>query len=206
MSPIATWRRRSIWRSSCSARCCSKAKPASARPRSRACSRRPGRAAHSPAVLRGARHHPRRLRVELRAAAARDPAARGLGAMDRDGTARDLFSDSVPHQAADPAGAVVDRWPRAGPPHRRARSRRRRVRGIPAGDAGRLSGDHPRARDDQGGRGPRRDHHVEPDARAARCTQAALPLLLDRLSRTTTRNCASSCARCREPQRGWRRR
>ncbi len=42
--------------------------------------------------------------------------------------------------------------------------------------------DHdPRARDDPRGRSADRHHHVEPDARAARRPQAALPLLLDRL-------------------------
>ena len=72
----------------------------------------------------------------------------------------------------------------AGAAHRRDRSRRRGVRGVPARAAVRLPDHDPRARHDPRGRAAGRRHHVEPDARGPRRAEAPLRLLLDRLSRT----------------------
>ena len=163
------------------------------------------RRAHSPAVLRGARHQPCRLRVELHATAARDPAARGLGRCRSPGRGPRSLQRRVSDQAADAAGAVVGR-DAARPPHRRARSRRRRVRGLPARDARRLSGDHPRAGNDPRGCAAGRDHHVEPHPRAARCAETALPVSLDRLSGLRQGTEHRHAPRCRARRRGWRRR
>ena len=67
-----------------------------------------------------------------------------------------------------------------GPPRRRDRPGRRRVRGVPARGALDVAGHHPRARHRLGRHPADRRAHLEPDPRAARRPQAALPLPLDR--------------------------
>ena len=78
------------WRSSSGARCSSRARPASARPRSPRSSRRAGLAPDPAPVLRGPGRQHRGLRVELPAPDARDPAARGAR-RGRRATAHDIF-------------------------------------------------------------------------------------------------------------------
>ena len=92
---------------------------------------------------------------------------------------------------AAPAAARGDRSPPgercAGPPHRRARPRRRGVRGVPARAALRLPDHDPGARHHPRRAAAGRGHHLEPHARDPRRAQAPLPLPLDRLSRTSRR-------------------
>ena len=81
--------------------------------------------------------------------------------------------------------------------HRRARPRRRAVRGVPARGALGFPGDDPGA-----GRDPRdaaagRGHHLQPHARDPRRDQAPLPLPLGRLSERGAR--ARDPARARRP-------
>ncbi len=103
---------------------------------------RPRRAADPPAVLRGARRRPRRLRVELPAPAAPHPRRAG-GHRARGGALRAGVPDP-------PAAARGDRQRRAGrAPDRRDRPRRRGVRGVPARGALRLPDHDPRARHDR---------------------------------------------------------
>ena len=139
-----------------------------------------GTRADPPPVLRGPRRQHRRLRVELPAPDARDPAARGA----RRGRARDRarhLRRRLPDPPPTPPGARVDRRRRAGPAHRRDRSRRRGVRGVPARDPVGLPDHGPGDRHDQGRDAAAGDPDLEPDARGPRRAQAPLPLSLDRL-------------------------
>ena len=139
-----------------------------------------GTTPHPPPVLRGARRQHGRLRVELPAPDARDPAARGARRGRAGDRARHLRG-RLPHPPAAPPGARVDRRRRAGPAHRRDRPGRRGVRGVPARDPVRLPGHGPRDRHDQGRDAAAGDPDLEPDARGPRRAQAPLPLPLDRL-------------------------
>ena len=182
-------------RSSCSARSSSRARPASARPKwPRSCS-----AAFDSPLIRlqcyeGLDVSQAVVRMELRAAAARDPVDGGVGrGRPAVGAPRELFDERVPHQAAAAAGA-----------------RRRRHRGRPV----LLIDELDRADEEFEGfllefladyqitipelgtiraRCPAdRGHHLEPHPRAARRPEAPLPVLLDRAIRTSTRSCGSS--------------
>ena len=104
----------------------------------------------------------------------------------RDARARHLHA-ALPAAPAAAAGAVAGRRRRAGAPDRRARPRRRAVRGVPARGAVRFPGDDPRARHRSGRRAAGRRDHVQPHARDPRCDQAALPVSLGRLSRRGAR-------------------
>ena len=132
-----------------------------------------------PAVLRGPRRPPRRLRVELRAADDAHPPARVArrDAVDE----RELFGPDFLEQrpllqAIDPA-----RTKAPGPARRRDRPRRRGVRGVPARGALRLPDHDPRDRHDPAAHPPVVDRHLQPHARGPRRAEAPLPLLLDRL-------------------------
>ncbi len=149
--------------------------------------RRPRAAAGPAAVLRRARHGGRRVRVELSAADDRDPARRSGGWRRARGAGARHLHDAVPAAPAAAAGAVAGRRRRAGAADRRARSRRRAVRGVPARSAVRLPGDDSRARYDPREHAADRRHHVEPHARDPRRDQAPLPLSLGRLSRCGAR-------------------
>ena len=117
--------------------------------------------------------------MELLPPAAAHPPARSRGRGRPKGRGAGAVQRGVPHQASSPAGARrlgPDR-----PTNRRARPRRRRVRGLPPGDARRLPDHRPGSRHLYGGRAAHRRDHLEPDARNTRCAEAPLPLLLDRL-------------------------
>ena len=90
-----------------------------------------------------------------------------------------------------PAGAPAARGDpareAAGAAGRRGRSRRRGVRGVPAGAAVRLPGEHSRARHDQGGVDPARGAHLERHARTVRRAAPPLPLPLRRFPRRRPR-------------------
>ena len=77
-------------------------------------------------------------------------------------------------------------------PHRRGRSCRRRVRGVPPRGAERLPGDRPRARDVHRRDASPGDPHLEPHPRRARRPQATLPLPLGGASRRSTGRSPSS--------------
>ena len=146
----------------------------------------PGRAARTPAdpssVLRGDRRLPGALRVELRATAAGRPRARCVGG----GAARRRSLRSrVPRGATaarrDPGG--LERRLARG----RARSRGRRVRGVPARDPLGVRRDHPGGGSGGGGVAAGGRGHVEPDEGAPRRAEAALPVSLDRPPRAGSR-------------------
>ena len=149
--------RPSSWPSSWAGRCCSRARPASARPRwPRSWRRSLGTRAHPPPVLRGPGRQHGRLRVELPAPDARDPAARGARAGRRPGHRARHLRRRLPDQAAAAAGARGARRHAAGAADRRDRPGRRGVRGVPAGDPLRLPG-----------HGARDRHHPRPSSRRA---------------------------------------
>ena len=75
----------------------------------------------------------------------------------------------------------------AGAADRRARPRRRGVRGVSARNPRRLPGDDARNRHHQGAAAADRHHHLQPHPRNPRRAQAALPLSLGRLSRRRAR-------------------
>ena len=76
--------------------------------------------------------------------------------------------------------AITQKDGPAGPPHRRDRPRRRRLRGVsPRGAVG-LPGLDPRARDDPGGAPPARPPDVQPDAGDRRRPAPPMPLPLHR--------------------------
>src|SRR3954453_21571336 len=134
----------------------------------------PGRgcATDPPAVLRGARRLPRRLRVELRAPDAAHPR--------RPGGRRRRARAVRPRVPDPPAAAGGDRLRRpGGAADRRDRPRRRRVRGVPARGALGLPDHDPGDRDDPRAPAPGGDPDLEPHPRAARRAQAALPVPLD---------------------------
>ena len=89
-------------------------------------------------------NYPRQM-IEIRLAEA-------AGGVDRDAARARHLHDAVPAEAAAAAGARARRRRRAGAADRRARSRRRAVRGVPARSALRLPGDDSRARRDPRGR------------------------------------------------------
>ena len=131
-------------------------------------------------VLRGARRQQRRLRVELPAPDARDPAPGGARG-DRPGDRARHLRSRVPPPPAAAAGPREPRRRAAGPAHRRGGPGRRGVRGLPARDPLRFPGHGPGDRDDPR-RGPAaRGRHLEPDARGPRRAEAPLPIPLDRL-------------------------
>ena len=105
------------------------------------------------------------------------------GAVDRAGGRRELFSEEFlikrPLLQALSNGSAAA----AGAADRRARPRGRRIRRLSPRAARRLSDHDSRARHDPRRHAADRRHHVEPHARAARRAEAALPVLLDRLSR-----------------------
>ena len=140
----------------------------------------PRRAPDPAPVLRGPGRQHRRLRVELPAPDARDPAARGPR-RGRPGDRPRHLRLRLPHPPAAPPGARGPRRRRPGPAHRRDRPRRRGVRGVPARDPVRLPGHRPRDRHDQGRAAAARDPDLQPDARGPRRAQAPLPVPLDRL-------------------------
>ena len=115
---------------------------ASARPRSPRCSPRAlDDGADPAAVLRRPRRQPRGLRVELPAAAPRDPAARSRRrARSHARPTRELFTETFLIKRPLLRAIEADARAAAGPADRRDRSRRRGVRGLPARAAVRLSG------------------------------------------------------------------
>ena len=168
-----------------SARCCSRAKRASARPRSPRRWPRCTARAHPPAMLRGSRRERGALRMELPAPAPRDQGARGRAAR----TPTRSRSTSSPRticssgRCSPPSGA---RRRRAA--DRRGRPRRRGIRGLPARASLRLPGQDPRARHDQGALDPARRADLQRHARTVRRAAPPLPLSLSRFSRRRSRS------------------
>ena len=105
-------------------------------------------------------------------------AVRAMDAADAGPHVEDLFGPDF--LVERPLLAAIRAGSRRGAAGGRAGPRRRRVRGVPAGDPVGVRGDDPgaraRARRDAAG-GHR---HVEPDPRAARRAEAPMPLPLDR--------------------------
>ena len=136
-------------------------------------------AADPPAVLRGHRRRRGALRVELPA-----PAAARSGSPRRAAT-RLAEDDAVRAELPDPAAAAAgDRAPGPAPggaAHRRARPRRRRLRGVPARAAGRGGVTIPELGTIRATVPAGRGADLEPHPRPARRAQAPLPLPLDRL-------------------------
>ena len=137
--------RPSSWRCGCAGRCCSRARPASARPRWPRPLPLDGRRAPPPPVLRGHRRRPGRLRVGLLPPAAPPPRRRGV-ATRRASLEDELYSERF--LVRRPLLRAIDYHgdAAAGAAHRRGRPGRRRVRGLPARDPLRLRGHRPRAR------------------------------------------------------------
>ena len=101
--------------------------------------------------------------------------------VDRESARRELFSDALPDQAAAAARARRRRRAPAGAAHRRDRSRRRGVRGLPARAALRIPDHDPRARHDRSDRAAGGRADLEPHARSARRAEAPLSLPVDRV-------------------------
>ena len=119
---------------------------------------------------------PRQI-LHLRALEAAGAAAAAGGGVDVEEAEKSLYDERF--LLARPVLAALQQSP-GGAARRRGRPRRRRVRGVPARGAVDLPGHHPRARHrrrrDAAGGGA----DLQPDPRAARRAQAALPLPLDR--------------------------
>src|SRR5260221_224146 len=135
-------------------------------------------AADQAAVLRGPDVRGGALRVELPAAAARHPAGRGQG---RDAARGGPVRTGVPARAVAAGRDRASGTAPGGAADRRGRPGRRRVRGVPVRAAGRVRGDHSRARHAAGGVSAGRGADLEPHPRPARRPEAALPVPLDRL-------------------------
>ena len=88
----------------------------------------------------------------------------GAHALDPRTAERELFTETFLIKRPLLRAIEQTRDAAAGAAHRRDRSRRRGVRGLPARAAVRLSDHHPRARHDPRGRAAGRRHHLEPDA------------------------------------------
>ena len=159
------------------ARCWSRDPPASARPTSPG--RWPRRSRASSFACSATRGSTRRRRstsgttpsrCSTRSSFARPCRRRTAGAAtlaeaaDRvAGGRRGVLQPPLPRRAAAPPRA--DERDAGGHAHRRGRSRRSRVRGVPAGGAGRGAGDHPGARD-HAREAPRRSSSSPATARA----------------------------------------
>ena len=137
--------------------------------------------ADPPAMLRRSRRRLGGLRVGLRPPDDRDPPRRGSRGGPRRDRKHDLFRP-VSDQAAAVAGAGARPRRRAGAADRRARPHRRAVRGLSPRAPLRFSGDDPRDRHDPRRAAADRHHHLEPHPRDPRRVEAALLLLLGRLS------------------------
>ena len=184
--PTKASRRRSSSRCACTGRCCSKARRASARPRSPRCSRAgPGGELIRLQCYEGIDvaqavyewDYARQL-LHLRAAEA-------AGKVGPDATTDGSRTSSTP-SGSSCAGRCCKRSTtargRRRPAHRRGRPRRRRVRGVPARGALGLRDHGARARHVPRRRAADRRDHVEPHTRRARRAQAPLPLPLGRPS------------------------
>ena len=205
-SPTVGSRCRSTSRCACGGRCFSRARRASARPRSRRCSLPPSDSELirlqcyegldiSHAVYEW--NYPRQL--------LEDPAAGGAAdELDRAAAARGTVHRAVPDQAAAAARARGADASSAGTAHRRNRSRGRGVRGLPAGVPLGLSGHDSRAGHNPRGDAAGRRDHVEPDARSPRCAEAPLRVPLDRLSGLRQGIPDRLHRRCRARRRGSR--
>ena len=176
-------------RSPCSGRCSSKARPASARPRSRkVVAQALGRELIRLQCYEGLdiaqaayEWNYSRQMIEIRLRAKR---AGREG--QEEARPRRTSSPRVPDPAAAAARAQLE-GDCAGAADRRARPHRRAVRGLPAGSAVRLADHHPRDRHAEGRRAADRGHHLQPHARDPRRGQAPLLLPLGRLSRREAR-------------------
>ena len=156
MSATARSRPCCSWRCGWAGRCSSKARPASARPRSPRCwRRRSGRRLIRLQCYEGldvaAAVYEWNYAAQMIAIRARRSRGR---ARPRAARARRVLR-ALPDQAAAAAGAGARPGRRAGAADRRTRPHRRGVRGVPARSAGRLPGDDPRTRHGQGRRSRR---------------------------------------------------
>ena len=124
--------------------------------------------------------------------------AEAMGDSNRDTPGLRHLLRALPDQAPAAAGAAEGRRGRAGAADRRARPDGRTVRGLSAGSAVGFPDHHPGDRHDQGRRAADRHRHLEPDARDPRRAEAALLLLLGRLSRRRR----ASWRSCRSRRRG----
>ena len=111
--------------------------------------------------------------------------------VDREQLTRNLYSRAMLIERPLAAGADADAL--AGAADRRAGPRRRALRRLPAGGAGREPADHPRIR--HRGRGRAADHadHQQPHARDPRRAEAPLPVPLGRASPASSAS-STSCA------------
>ena len=162
---------------------------------------RPRQAPGAAAVLRRPRRRRRGLRMELRAADDRDPARRiGRPSRSRPALARHLH-DTLPAEAPDPRGAGAAGRHRAGAADRRARPRRRAVRGVPARSPRRVPGDDSRAR--PGARRSRRPSSSSRRTGPARSTtrSSAAACITGSDTRTRSASSPSSCASARRRRR-----
>ena len=143
------------------------------------------------AVLRGHRHQPGPVRMGLRPADAADPRpVRAPAGPTTTARSDQLFGPKFLLER--PLLEAVRAGRPGRPAHRRGRPRRRRVRGVPARVAVRLPDHHPRDRHDQGRGAAAGRADLQPDPRAARRAEAALPLPLGRLSRPPSARSRSS--------------
>ena len=121
-------------------------------------------------------------------------AVRAMDATDAETHVQDLFGPDF--LVERPLLAAIRAGSERGAAGRRAGPRRRRVRGVPAGGAVGVRGDDPRGRARRGRDAAGGHRHVEPDARAARRAEAAVPVPLDRSPGPRARD-RRSCARAR---------
>ena len=190
-SPTGAWRRPSTSPPRSSSRCCSRARPAWARPRWRArWPRATGARADPPAVPRGHRPPPRGLRLGLPAPAAGDPRGRG-------GRARRASCSAASSCCAGrcwrrssttaPAVLLIDEIDRADDEFEAFLLEFLADFAITIPELGTVAARAPAAR----------GADLQPHARAARRAQAPLPLPLDRLpdARARGRDRARAAAR-----------
>ena len=199
-SPTRDWRPRCSAPPGSPSRCSSKAKPGSARRRRRRRSpRRSTRALVRLQCYEGIDstealyewNYARQL-LGIRLAEARGEGARRCRSVHA----------RVPRRTAAAERAAASRTAPGGPPRRRGRPRRRRVRGVPVRAPRRVVGHDPRARHATRRVSADRRVDLEPHPRPPRCVEASLPLSLDRLPRSRPRQRDHPDARaCRHDRR-----
>ena len=158
------------------------------------------RRADPPAVLRGHRRRPGRLRLGLRPPApppARRRGHRRVGRPDDRLAGVRAVPGALPRQAGAAAGDRAARGSGARAARRRGRPLRRRVRGVPAGGPVRLADHGPRARHVPRRHAAARRADEQPHPRRPRRPQAALPLPLGRAPRLRPRGRHRAAARAR---------
>ena len=200
--------RRSSSPCGCAARSCSRARRASARPRSPRCwPAGPAASSSACSATRASTSVPGRVRVGLLPPAAPPAGRRGerRGGGAPASTSWSTSSTASASSCKRPLLRAIDHreGPAADPADRRGRSGRRRVRGVPARSAVRLPDHGARARHVPGRDAADRHPHLEPHPRRARRAEAPLPVPLGRAPELRARGRDRAAAGARGAASSW---